>query len=61
MPDNMRLLDEIEEARARNNVVWMDIVRLAMLARPEVTKTLLLKINENDKFISEKLGQIANG
>lgn len=50
----------IEEVRAQNNVLWMDILRLAMMKAPEETKRILKNIRENDMMISTATGLIAN-
>lgn len=56
----LKLIDEIEKIRTKNNVNWMDLLRLAFKTSPEETKKLIRKINEDDNKISEifaKLGE----
>jgi len=51
-------IDQMQEIRSKNNVNWMDMVRLAMKHAPEETKELLIKIMNKDKeviSICEKL------
>lgn len=57
----MRTIDNIEGIRAQNNVLWMDIVRIALKHAPADTRKVMKKINENDKKISMLWGKIANG
>ncbi len=45
-------LDEIEFARARNNLNWMNILRLALELSPEHGKALVTDIRNIDKEIS---------
>jgi len=46
-------LDEIEAARARNNLNWMNILRLVLELSPEHGKALVTDIRDIDKEISE--------
>ena len=47
------IIDEIDKVRSRNNVNWMDILRLVFKLSPEEAKKLMKKINEEDDRISE--------
>ena len=49
----LKVIDEIEKIRTRNNVNWMDVLRLAFTYAPEKTKKLMKKINKEDNRISE--------
>jgi hypothetical protein len=56
----LKLIDEIEQIRTRNNVNWMDLLRVAIKAAPDETKQLIKRINFDDNKISElfaKLGE----
>lgn len=46
------LIDQIREIRARNNDRWVDLVRLALEARPDEAKAILRDIKANDAAIS---------
>lgn len=46
-------IDEIEAARARNNLNWMNILRLVLELSPEHGKALVTDIRNIDKEISE--------
>ena len=46
-------IDEIEKVRSKNNVNWMDILRLAFIHAPEDAKKLMKKINTADNEISK--------
>jgi len=45
--------------RSRNNILWMDILRIALTFAPKDTKEILGKINANDKEISGYLEKLA--
>lgn len=54
------LVSEIEHIRAKNNKLWMDILRTALVNAPAITKAILAEINRNDRTISEYLGKLAD-
>ena len=58
--EKLKIIDEIEKVRTKNNVNWMDILRLAFKSSPEEAKELVKRINTEDNRISElfkKLGE----
>lgn len=50
---DLALVDEIQSVRTKNNVNWMDLLRIALKAAPAETKSVLRKINSDDNRISE--------
>ena len=54
----LKIIDEIENVRSRNNVNWMDILRLAFIHAPEDAKRLMKKINSHDDQISDLLKKL---
>jgi len=58
--DYLKIIDEIEKVRSRNNVNWMDILRVAFRHAPDEARVIMGKINSEDKEIAnllEKLGE----
>jgi len=58
--EKLKLIDAIEAVRTKNNVNWMNLLRVALRADPEGTLTLVREINTKDNEISElfaKLGE----
>jgi len=58
--DYLKIIDEIERVRTRNNVNWMDILRVAFRHAPDEARFIMGKINSEDKEIAnllEKLGE----
>ena len=49
----LKIIDEIEKVRSRNNVNWMDVLRLAFTHAPEQAKKLMEKIDHEDTRISD--------
>jgi len=58
--EKLKLIDAIEAVRTKNNVNWMNLLRVALRADPEGTLALVREINNKDNEISElfaKLGE----
>lgn len=56
----LNIIDEIERIRTRNNVNWMDVLRLAFRHAPDEARELMKKINKEDDRVSsllKKLGE----
>ena len=49
----LEIINEIEKVRTKNNVNWMDVLRLAFKTSPNEAKKLMKKINYEDDRISE--------
>ena len=47
--DYLKIIDEIEKVRSRNNVNWMDILRVAFRHAPDEARIIMGKINSEDK------------
>ena len=54
----LNIIDKIEKVRSRNNVNWMDVLRLALRHAPEETIKLMKEINNKDKKISDLFNSI---
>lgn len=53
------LIDAMESIRTKNNVNWMDLVRLAFEVDPVRAKSIVRQIVENDRHIANILEQLA--
>ena len=49
-----QIINKIQLLRKKNNINWMDILRLAMKHAPNETKKILKNINNYDKKISNE-------
>jgi hypothetical protein len=56
----LKIIDQIEQVRTKNNVNWMDILRVALKADKKKTLHLLQKINTSDKKISKLFERFKN-
>jgi hypothetical protein len=55
----LEIIDEIEKLRSRNNVNWMDILRLAFREAPEEAKKMMKKIDHEDTRISDLVKKLS--
>ena len=56
----LKIIDQIEKIRSKNNVNWMNILRLAFRLDPKEAKKIMKKINYDDKKISVLLNKLSN-
>ena len=57
---DLEIIDEVEQVRTKNNVNWMDILRLSFKHAPDEARKLMGKVNEHDGRISELLKELSN-
>ncbi len=55
----LKIIKQIEKIRAKNNVNWMNILRLAFKLDPKETSKIMTKINYDDKKISNLLKKLS--
>lgn len=55
----LSIIDEIEIVRKKNNVNWMDILRLAFTKAPNESKKLIMRVNMMDQEISSLLNKLS--
>ncbi len=56
--DYLKIISKIEKIRSKNNVNWMNILRLAFKLDPSSAKKIMKKINYDDKKISKLLSSL---
>ena len=56
---DIEILDELEKVRAKNNINWMNILRLAFKNSPEEARKIISEINKKDNEISIILGKLS--
>lgn len=52
------IIDTIQKVRSKNNVNWMNILKLAFKLDPKAAKKIMRKINYDDKKISKLLSKL---
>ena len=55
----IKILSKIEKIRSKNNVNWMNILRLAFKLDPKSAAKIMKKINYDDKKISKLLTKLS--
>ena len=56
---DLEIIDEVQQVRKKNNVNWMDILRLAFKHAPDDARKLMGKVNEYDNRISKLLTELS--
>ena len=56
----LKIINKIEKIRSKNNVNWMDILRLAFKHAPKEASQLLNRVNSEDKKISSLLKKLSS-
>ena len=54
----MEIIDKIQEVRTKNNVNWMDLVRLAWKNDPEETGRIMAGVLSHDQEISSLVEEL---
>ena len=54
-----KIINQIQKIRSKNNVNWMDILRLAFKLDPKKASKIMKKINYDDKKISKLLTKLS--
>jgi hypothetical protein len=52
------IIDEIFAVRVRNNIPWKRLMEIALKHAPDEAREALRQINENDRAISDLLGEL---
>ena len=55
----LKIIKKIENIRSKNNVNWMNILRLAFKLDPVKASKIMKKINYDDKKISKLLNELS--
>jgi len=54
----LNIINKIEKVRSKNNVNWMDVLRVALKHAPDETIKLMKNINRKDRKISNLFNSI---
>ena len=54
----LNIIDKIEKVRSKNNVNWMDVLRLSLKHATDETIKLMKNINKKDRKISDLFNTI---
>ena len=56
----LKIIDQIQNVRSKNNKYWMDVLRLAFKLAPDKASALMKKINLNDQKVSRLVKKLSN-
>ena len=56
----LNIINKIEKVRTKNNVNWMDVLRVAIKSSPDETIKLMKRINKSDSKISDLFKKLSN-
>lgn len=56
----LKLIDQIQNVRSKNNKYWMDVLRLAFKFAPDKAASLMKKVNSNDQKISKLVKKLSS-
>ena len=59
MDKNLKIINKIQKVRSKNNINWMNILRLAFKNSPEEARSIISKINIDDQRISSLLKKLS--
>ena len=55
-----KIINQIQKIRSKNNVNWMNILKLAFKKDPKNASKIMKKINYDDKKISNLLNKLSD-
>ena len=56
----LKIIRKIENTRKKNNINWMDILRLAFKSSPHEAKRIMVKIYQDDAKISKLIKKLSS-
>jgi len=56
---DLEIIDEIEQIRTKNNVNWMDILRLVFKVAPTEARQLMSRVDDFDNKISALVKELS--
>tara|TARA_R110000772_G_scaffold172036_1_gene283911 strand:- start:65 stop:262 length:198 start_codon:yes stop_codon:yes gene_type:complete len=57
---DLDIIDDIQSIRSKNNVNWMDILRIAFTHAPEETRDVFKRITDDDGAIGRLSVELSN-
>ena len=57
---SVKIVDKIQEIRSKNNINWMNLLKLALRLDPKKTSEILSKIHADDQKISKLVSKLKN-
>jgi len=57
---SIKIVNQIQKIRSKNNVNWMNLLKLSLKLNPKKTSSILSKIYEDDQRISKLISKLKN-
>ena len=57
---SLKIINQIQRIRSKNNVNWMGLLRLAFKHAPKEASQLMKRVNSEDKKISSLLSRLTS-
>ncbi len=57
---NIDIINKIQKIRSKNNINWMNILKLAFKNNPKEAAKIMSNVNHDDKKISRLVKQLTN-
>ena len=57
---SIKIVNQIQKIRSKNNVNWMNLLKLSLKLNPKKTSLILSKIYEDDQRISKLISKLKN-
>ena len=58
--NSLKIIDQIQKIRSKNNVNWMDLLRLAVKLDHKTTSEIMAKIYRDDQKVSALARKLSN-
>ena len=56
---DLEIINKIEQVRSKNNINWMNVLRLAFKYAPDEAREIVSKINSDDQEIGKLLKKLS--
>lgn len=53
-----RIITKVQSIRRKNNIAWMNILRLAFKAKKKQARKIMSEINRNDALVTKWMGRL---
>ena len=55
---NLQIINKIQKIRSKNNINWMNLLKLAFKTKPKEASKIMSKVNSDDKKVSQLIKKL---
>ena len=55
---NLQIINQIQKIRSKNNINWMNLLKLAFKTEPKEASKIMSKVNSDDKKVSQLIKKL---